>query len=54
MGIQDDCVFCKEARGLMARYIIDTNAKTIDDLKGFNYDGIITVNPCPPKRIGFY
>lgn len=31
--------FAKEARGLMARYIIDTNAKTIDDLKGFNYKG---------------
>ncbi len=29
--------FAKEARGLMARYVIDTNAKTIDDLKGFNY-----------------
>ena len=31
--------FAKEARGLMARYIIDTNANTIDDLKGFNYEG---------------
>lgn len=31
--------FAKEARGLMARYIIDTNAKTLDDLKGFNYEG---------------
>lgn len=30
--------YAKEARGLMARYIIDTNAKTIDDLKKFNYD----------------
>lgn len=29
--------FAKEARGAMARYIIDTNAKTIEDLKGFNY-----------------
>lgn len=29
--------FAKEARGLMARYIVDKNAKTIDDLKGFNY-----------------
>ncbi|MEP3838978.1 MAG: peroxide stress protein YaaA [Algibacter sp.] len=29
--------FAKEARGAMARYIVDTNAKTIDDLKGFNY-----------------
>lgn len=31
--------YAKEARGLMARYVIDTNAKTIDDLKGFNYKG---------------
>ncbi|WP_298555085.1 peroxide stress protein YaaA [uncultured Algibacter sp.] len=29
--------FAKEARGTMARYIVDTNAKTLDDLKGFNY-----------------
>ncbi len=32
-------VFAKIARGLMARYIIDTDAKTVDDLKGFNYEG---------------
>ena len=31
--------FAKKARGMMVRYIIDTNAKTIEDLKGFNYDG---------------
>ncbi len=31
-------VFAKLARGLMARYIIDTDAKTIDDVKGFNVD----------------
>jgi cytoplasmic iron level regulating protein YaaA (DUF328/UPF0246 family) len=31
--------FAKKARGMMVRYIIDTKAKTIDDLKGFNYDG---------------
>ncbi|NRT15422.1 hypothetical protein HNP99_001779 [Flavobacterium sp. 28A] len=31
--------YAKKARGMMVRYIIDTNAKTIDDLKGFNYDG---------------
>ncbi|RAJ13459.1 peroxide stress protein YaaA [Olleya aquimaris] len=30
--------FAKEARGLMARYIVDTNAKTLDDVKQFNYD----------------
>lgn len=31
--------FAKKARGMMVRYIIDTQAETIDDLKGFNYDG---------------
>lgn len=31
--------YAKAARGYMARYIVDTNAKTIDDLKGFNYEG---------------
>ncbi len=30
--------FAKRARGLMVRYILDTNAETIDDLKGFNYE----------------
>lgn len=31
--------FAKLARGYMTRYIIDTNASTIDDIKGFNYEG---------------
>ncbi|PRZ24069.1 peroxide stress protein YaaA [Flavobacterium granuli] len=31
--------FAKKARGMMVRYIIDTNAETIDDLKAFNYGG---------------
>ena len=31
--------FAKKARGMMVRYIIDTNAETIEDLKGFDYDG---------------
>ena len=31
--------FAKLARGYMARYVIDTNARTIDDIKGFNYQG---------------
>jgi cytoplasmic iron level regulating protein YaaA (DUF328/UPF0246 family) len=31
--------FAKKARGLMVRYIIDTNAETIDDLKKFHYEG---------------
>ncbi|WP_430466631.1 peroxide stress protein YaaA [Winogradskyella ouciana] len=32
-------IFAKLARGLMTRYIIDTDAKTLDDVKGFNYEG---------------
>lgn len=31
-------IFSKLARGLMARYVIDTNAKTIEDIKGFDLD----------------
>ncbi|HLV14686.1 MAG TPA: peroxide stress protein YaaA [Xanthomarina sp.] len=31
-------IFSKLARGLMARYIIDTDAKTLDDIKGFNLE----------------
>lgn len=31
--------FAKKARGMMVRYIVDTGAETIEDLKGFNYDG---------------
>ncbi len=31
--------FAKKARGMMVRYIIDTNAETLDDLKGFHYEG---------------
>ncbi|PWI31419.1 peroxide stress protein YaaA [Flavobacteriaceae bacterium LYZ1037] len=31
-------IFAKLARGLMARFIIDTNAKTIEDIKGFNLE----------------
>lgn len=31
--------YAKKARGLMARYIIDTNANSIEDLKCFDYDG---------------
>ncbi len=30
--------FAKKARGSMVRYIIDTNAKTLEDIKGFNLD----------------
>lgn len=31
--------FAKKARGMMVRYIIDHNVKTLKGLKGFNYDG---------------
>jgi cytoplasmic iron level regulating protein YaaA (DUF328/UPF0246 family) len=31
--------FAKKARGMMVRYIIDTSAESIDDIKKFNYDG---------------
>ncbi|WP_179343961.1 peroxide stress protein YaaA [Winogradskyella ursingii] len=30
--------YAKVARGLMARYIIDNDAKTLDDIKGFNLE----------------
>lgn len=31
--------FAKKARGMMARYIIENNVKTIEQLKAFNVDG---------------
>lgn len=31
-------IFAKLARGLMTRYIIDTDAKTLDDVKSFNLE----------------
>jgi cytoplasmic iron level regulating protein YaaA (DUF328/UPF0246 family) len=31
--------FAKKARGLMVRYILDQNPKTLDSLKAFNYAG---------------
>ncbi|MCL4156052.1 UNVERIFIED_CONTAM: hypothetical protein GTU68_061648 [Idotea baltica] len=30
--------FAKKARGSMVRYIVDTKAKTLEDIKGFNLD----------------
>jgi len=30
--------FAKYARGLMARYVLDTNAQSIKEVKGFNYE----------------
>ncbi|WP_452224197.1 peroxide stress protein YaaA [Lacinutrix chionoecetis] len=32
-------IFAKVARGLMARYIVDNDAETIEDLKGFTAEG---------------
>ena len=31
--------YAKKARGLMLRYAIDHQCKSVDDLKGFNYEG---------------
>ncbi|AWX45425.1 UPF0246 protein [Flagellimonas maritima] len=31
--------FAKKARGSMVRYVLDKNAKTLNDIKGFDYDG---------------
>ena len=31
--------FAKKARGSMTRYIINTNAQSLEDIKGFDYDG---------------
>lgn len=31
--------FAKKARGLMVRFIVDTHAETIEDLKNFDYEG---------------
>ena len=33
--------FAKKARGSMVRYIIDTKAETLDDIKSFNLDGYL-------------
>lgn len=33
--------YAKKARGLMSRYLIENNAKTIDDVKGFMVDGYV-------------
>ncbi|MEM9144291.1 MAG: peroxide stress protein YaaA [Bacteroidota bacterium] len=33
--------FAKKARGSMVRYILDNKAKTLEDLKGFDYDNYL-------------
>lgn len=42
-------IFAKLARGLMTRYIIDTNAKTLEDIKGFHYEGYNFSEPMSSK-----
>ena len=32
-------VFAKRARGAMVRYIIDSDAQNLEDIKGFNLEG---------------
>lgn len=32
-------IFAKLARGYMTRYLLDKDAKNLDDVKGFNYEG---------------
>ncbi|PIF46188.1 hypothetical protein CLU96_3212 [Chryseobacterium sp. 52] len=34
-------VYTKHARGLVVRFCAETNAKTLDDVKAFNYDGYL-------------
>lgn len=34
-------VYTKHARGLMVRFCAETNAKTLNDIKAFNYDGYL-------------
>ena len=31
--------FAKKARGSMTRYVVNTNAQSLEDIKGFDYDG---------------
>ena len=46
--------FAKKARGLMVRFILDTNASTIDDLKLFNYEGYaFDANLSTPTKLVF-
>ena len=33
--------FAKKARGSMVRYILDKDAETLEDVKGFDYDGYV-------------
>ncbi|MEY8847445.1 peroxide stress protein YaaA [Psychroserpens sp. XS_ASV72] len=47
-------IFSKIARGLMTRYIVDTDAKTIEDIKGFDYENYrFTENLSSEKELVF-
>ena len=46
--------FAKKARGMMVRYIIESGAQTIDDLKGFNYENYaFDSNLSTPNKLVF-
>jgi cytoplasmic iron level regulating protein YaaA (DUF328/UPF0246 family) len=46
--------FAKKARGMMARYLIDSQAKTLEDIKGFTYGGYqFDANQSTDKRLVF-
>lgn len=38
-GLKIISFFAKKARGLMVRYILDKNVETLEELKGFDYEG---------------
>ena len=38
-GLKVISFFAKKARGAMVRYILDNNAKTLEEIKGFNLEG---------------
>jgi len=47
-------IFSKLARGLMTRYIVDTDATTIDDIRAFNYDNYgLDVNQSSESNLVF-
>ena len=46
--------FAKKARGMMARYLIDSQAKSLDDIKGFTYGGYqFEANQSTERRLVF-
>ena len=46
--------FAKKARGMMARFLIDSQAKSLDDIKGFTYGGYqFDANQSTERRLVF-